>query len=67
MDCILRINPGRVLRSGAGLETRSALKNFGCKEVKLTIYPDAGRDAWTQTYDDPELYTWFLKHRHATD
>ena len=31
-------------------------------DVKLTIYPDAGHDSWTATYDNPELYTWFLQH-----
>ena len=40
-----------------------ALKAMGCKEVKLTIYPRAKHDAWTETYDNPELYQWFLAHR----
>ena len=31
--------------------------------VKLTVYPDAGHDSWTQTYDNPKLYDWFLEHR----
>jgi predicted peptidase len=31
-------------------------------DVKLTIYPDAGHDAWTKTYDNPEIYKWLLKH-----
>jgi len=30
--------------------------------IKLTVYPDANHDAWTQTYNDPELYYWFLSH-----
>ena len=30
--------------------------------AKLTIYPDADHDSWTQTYDNPELYQWFLSH-----
>lgn len=30
--------------------------------AKLTIYPDANHDSWTETYDNQELYTWFLKH-----
>jgi predicted peptidase len=38
-----------------------ALKSAG-GDVKLTIYPDAGHDSWTATYDNPELYTWFLAH-----
>ena len=31
-------------------------------DVRLTIYPDAAHDSWTETYDNPELYTWFLSH-----
>jgi predicted peptidase len=31
--------------------------------VRFTVYPDAGHDAWTRTYEDPELYDWFLQHR----
>jgi len=31
--------------------------------VKLTIYPEAEHDSWTQTYDNPQLYEWFLSHR----
>ena len=30
--------------------------------VRFTVYPDAGHDSWTKTYDNPELYKWFLKH-----
>ena len=40
----------------------AGLKKYGCKEVKLTLYPDAGHDAWTATYNNPELYDWFLSH-----
>ena len=34
-------------------------------DVKLTLYPEAGHDSWTETYDNPELYDWFLKHVRA--
>lgn len=30
--------------------------------VRFTVYPDAGHDSWTRTYEDPELYEWFLQH-----
>ena len=30
--------------------------------VKFTIYPAANHDSWTQTYNNPELYKWFLKY-----
>ena len=29
---------------------------------RLTIYPDAGHDSWTRTYDNPELYEWLLSN-----
>ncbi len=38
------------------------LKKLGVKEVKLTIYPEAQHDSWTQTYSNPELFAWFLQH-----
>jgi predicted peptidase len=30
--------------------------------VKFTIYPEAGHDAWTETYKNPEIYDWLLNH-----
>lgn len=42
-----------------------ALKNVGATEVKFTIYPEAGHDCWTVSYDNPELYTWFLEHKRG--
>lgn len=38
-----------------------ALKRLG-GNVKFTIYPDAAHDSWTETYNNPELYHWFLQH-----
>jgi len=28
--------------------------------VRFTVYPEAGHDSWTETYDNPELYAWLL-------
>lgn len=39
------------------------LKKAGCREVELTIYPEANHDAWTETYNNPKLYEWFLLHQ----
>jgi predicted peptidase len=39
-----------------------ALKKGGVPDVKLTVYPEAGHDSWTETYKNPELYDWLLKH-----
>ncbi|MHC5752611.1 MAG: carboxylesterase family protein [Nostoc sp.] len=40
----------------------SALKAHN-GNVKFTVYPEADHDSWTQTYNNPELYEWFLQHR----
>lgn len=39
-----------------------AVKKARMREVRLTIYPDFGHDSWTQTYENAQLYDWFLKH-----
>lgn len=41
------------------------LTRAGCNDVKLTVYPDAGHDSWTQAYNDPELWTWMLAHERG--
>lgn len=38
-------------------------KNGG--NPKLTIYPEAAHDAWTETYNNPELYDWLLAQRRT--
>lgn len=35
------------------------LKEFG-SDVKFTLYPDVGHDAWTKAYQDQQLYDWLL-------
>jgi len=42
-------------------EMVDALKACG-GNVKLTVYPEAGHDSWTETYNNPESYTWMLGH-----
>ncbi len=39
-----------------------AFKKIGAKDVKLTVYPEAQHNSWTETYNNPELYEWLLKH-----
>ena len=38
------------------------LKKSGCTDVQLTVYPEAKHDSWTETYNNPKLYEWFLEH-----
>lgn len=42
----------------------AALKACG-SEVKLTLYPEAQHDSWTETYNNPALYDWFLQHQRG--
>jgi predicted peptidase len=44
-----------------------ALKRVGVTDLKLTVYPEAGHDSWTETYNNPDLYTWMLKHQRGSD
>jgi predicted peptidase len=46
------------------IEMVEALKQNG-NDAKFTRYPDAGHDSWTETYDNAELYEWFLKHKRG--
>jgi len=46
--------------------TVAALKKAGVSEVKLTIYPNAQHDSWSETYRNAELYRWFLEHERKT-
>ena len=43
------------------VEMVEALRQCG-GNVRFTVYPEAGHDAWTATYANPELYAWFLAH-----
>ncbi len=34
-------------------------------DVKFTIYPNAGHNAWKETYENPELYRWMLEQKQT--
>jgi predicted peptidase len=40
-----------------------AFKQAGNTDNRLTVYPEADHDSWTQAYNTSELYTWLLRHR----
>jgi predicted peptidase len=42
-----------------------ALKEHGAKNIQFTLYPNAGHDSWTQTYDNPEVWDWLLKQKRG--
>jgi ubiquinone/menaquinone biosynthesis C-methylase UbiE/pimeloyl-ACP methyl ester carboxylesterase len=33
--------------------------------AKLTVYPEAGHNSWTETYGNPELYRWLLEQKRV--
>ncbi len=37
-----------------------AIKKRGGEKIRFTAYPGYGHDCWTETYNNPELYRWFL-------
>lgn len=39
-----------------------ALKRAGKADVKLTVYPEAQHDSWSETYANPAFYDWLLQH-----
>lgn len=41
-----------------------AVNRFG-GSARLTVYPEAGHNAWDATYSNPEVYAWLLGHRNA--
>lgn len=32
-------------------------------DAALTIYPENGHDAWSDTYKNPDVFTWMISHR----
>jgi predicted peptidase len=44
----------------------AALKKVGVTDLQLTVYPEAKHDSWTETYNNPELYAWLLKHKRES-
>lgn len=42
----------------------TALKKAG-SNAKLTLYPGVAHDSWTQTYENPEFWTWLLQQKRG--
>jgi predicted peptidase len=53
-----------VVALARGREIVDAVRACG-GDVTFTVYPDAGHDAWTRTYENQKLYEWLLAHRRA--
>ncbi|MEM8954654.1 MAG: prolyl oligopeptidase family serine peptidase [Verrucomicrobiota bacterium] len=44
-------------------EMVDALKKKGHQNIKFTVYPDSTHDSWTETYNNPDLYSWLLSYQ----
>lgn len=55
----------RVVPMSRSKEMVEAMKALGV-DVKFTTYPEADHDSWTKTYENDELYAWFLSHKLET-
>lgn len=44
-----------------GERITQALEEAG-GDVQLTVYPGVGHNSWTRTYNNDQLYKWFLEH-----
>jgi predicted peptidase len=54
-----------VVPLAASDEMVQALQSVG-GDAKLTVYPEANHDSWSETYDNPKLYEWLLQHQLLT-
>ena len=43
-----------------------AVKRHG-GEAKLTVYPENGHDAWSDTYSNPEVFSWLLHQQNKNN
>lgn len=46
----------------ASREMVDALRKAG-GSVTFTVYPEAGHDSWTESYENPALYQWLMQQR----
>lgn len=53
----------RVVSISGSRKMVDAIKAAGGKNVTFTIYEGVGHDSWTETYDNEELYEWFLEQK----
>jgi predicted peptidase len=50
-----------VVKISESVQMVEALQACG-GDVQFTVYPGVAHDSWTQTYSNPDLYTWLLSH-----
>jgi poly(3-hydroxybutyrate) depolymerase len=51
-----------VVRFGEGERSARKMREAGA-DVQFTVFPALGHVCWDSVYANPDLYTWFLRHR----
>jgi predicted peptidase len=41
------------------------LKHWNCTNTRLTVYPEADHNSWSQTYENPEVFDWMLRQKRG--
>lgn len=52
----------KVVKPEESIRLVNALKKYN-PNVKLTMYPEAEHDSWTETYNNDSLYQWLLQQK----
>lgn len=53
----------QIVPLGRSEEMVEAIQKLG-GDVRLTVYPNTGHNSFTESYKNPKLYSWLLKHKH---
>ena len=61
----IRLTP--CVMSSVLIDGQQDLAIAGNRKVLLTIYENAGHDAWSQTYANPDLYEWLFEQRQIKE
>ncbi len=56
-----------VVPPSASQELVDELTKCAAPDVRFTLYPEAEHDSWTETYNNPDLYAWFLSHNRTPE
>ena len=53
----------RVVSPAKSRQMIEAIRTAGGQGALITIYPEAGHDSWTKTYNNADLYAWLLRQK----
>ncbi len=54
----------RIVETEESVKMVEKINSLGGR-ARLTVYPDCYHDAWTRTYNDPEVFRWLLCQRRG--